>query len=95
MAAAQPTGAYFPSLFFRRSPTRAWEWGHQEENRKAESKRIAEREFSTGVNDSRHRRPQAELQEEEQVDGGAHGVRAPMEVTHSVEPFDGQGQAGE
>jgi hypothetical protein len=30
------------------------------------------------------------LQKEEQIDGGAHGVRAPMEVTQAVEPLDGQ-----
>jgi hypothetical protein len=29
------------------------------------------------------------------MDGGAHGVGAPMQVTHPVEPFYRQGQAGQ
>ena len=51
------------------------------------------RKLSTGIREGGHEASQAQLENEEQVDRGAHGVGAAMEVTHPVEPFDGQGQA--
>jgi hypothetical protein len=44
----------------------------------------------------RRRRPsQAQLQRQPRMDGSVHGVGAPMQVTHPVEPLRRQGQAGE
>ena len=37
---------------------------------------------------------QAEPQEAEKFYGGANGVSAAVEIALAVEPFDGQGQAG-
>ena len=38
---------------------------------------------------------EAELQLQEEIEGGALGVGAAMKVTDAVKPFDGQGQAGQ
>ena len=62
------------------------EGGEPEERRKG---------FSAGVPEGCYRRSQAELQEQEQIDGGAHGVGAARKVTQAVEPFEGEGQAGQ
>ena len=41
--------------------------------------------FSTGIGD--HRQRQAELEKAEQIDGGAHHMRATMQVPQTVEPL--------
>jgi hypothetical protein len=38
---------------------------------------------------------QAELEEQEQIDGGAERVRAAMELAQPVETFQGQGKTGQ
>lgn len=88
-------GAYFPSPFFANRGHARRESDHPEEDRKWESKQSVEGEFSTGVGDGGHRFCQAQSPKQEQIDGGMQWVRAAMETTDSIKPFDGEGQAGQ
>ena len=49
--------------------------------------------FSTGIGD--HRQRQAELEKAEQIEGGAHHMRATMQVPQTVEPLPCEAQAGQ
>ena len=68
-------GAFSTLVFSLCADTGAATWREEEKGR-GESKGTAEVGFSTGVGDGRRR--QAELKKQEQIDGGAQGVRAPM-----------------
>ena len=75
-ATEQPTSAYFPRRFFRCWPRP--QVGYQERTDKVKTEGPRKGSFSTGIGDGRHRHAQAELKKQEQIDGGAHRVDAPM-----------------
>ena len=84
----------FSDTFFRGGATPPGRVASSGESGEGESPGRMERDFSTGIRDGDYRPSQAELQEQEQIDGGAHGVGAAMEVAYPVELFDGEGKAG-
>jgi len=68
-------GVFSMPIFSLCADTGAATWRKGEKG-SGESKGTAEVGFSTGVGDGRRR--QAELKKQEQIDGGAQGVGAPM-----------------